>query len=50
MTEFEKEYQLFQGGAYNETLQQWLLASWQGDALQVMAWLTCKLVSASSGT
>ena len=35
MAEFEGEHQLFQGGAYTQTLQEWLLASWQGDALQV---------------
>ena len=35
MAEFEREFQLFREGTYTETLQQWLLASWQGDALQV---------------
>lgn len=35
MEEFEREFKQFEGGAYSETPQQWLLASWQGDALQV---------------
>ncbi|KAK9809577.1 hypothetical protein WJX73_003787 [Symbiochloris irregularis] len=34
MQDFEAEYERFQAGAYNESLQQWLLGSWQGDALQ----------------
>lgn len=41
--DFEAEYERFQAGAYNESLQQWLLGSWQGDALQAS---TCPDVAA----
>ena len=34
MATFEVQFQQFQQGACSETLQQWLIGSWQGDALQ----------------